>query len=375
MGLFVMKILIVNLLDINRLPPVKNLIEILLAHGHRVTVITYDSQDTYVNSNRDNLKVIPMNDVSGKNKVFKAFDFFMRKRKVRSIVVEMMKNHDIIWTTTDRTVRELGKILFKYKHVMQLMELVEDMPLFPYQKIFKANLKIYGKRAFKVVVPEYNRAHITKTWWGLNKVPSILPNKPYNIDLRNPPKEVIDIVNTIKKENKKIIIYQGIFAKERNLDVFAQAIKKLGTEYKLYIMGSDNEIRKELCQKYSEIEYIPFIAPPFHLLITQYAYIGILPYVPTKDQGHYSELNALYCAPNKIYEYSAFGLPMIGSNVPGLAYPFQKYGIGVCCDELTVKGVLDAVKIIEKNYQGMSNQCRRFYDDTDMDTLVEQIIS
>ncbi|SHK76147.1 glycosyltransferase family 4 protein [Desulforamulus aeronauticus] len=370
-----MKILIVNLFDINRLPPVRNLIEILLAHGHKVTVITYDNLGTYVNSQRDNLEYIFLVDTSAKKKAYKAVDFFIRKKKIRNMVEEKMRVHDIIWTTTDRTVRELGKILLKYKHVMQLMELIEDMPLFPYQKFFKAHLNIYGQRAFRVVVPEYNRAHILKTWWDLKKTPCVLPNKPYGIEIDNPSREIMQLTETIKNEKKKIILYQGFFGKDRNLDMFAQSVQKIEAEYKLYIMGYDNEIRRELCEKYSEIEYIPFIAPPYHLALTQYAYIGILPYVPAKNQGHNSELNALYCAPNKIYEYSAFGLPMIGTDVPGLAYPFQKYGIGVCCKELTVEAILNAIKVIEKNYESMSDQCHRFYEDTDMDYLVEHIIS
>ena len=71
-----------------------------------------------------------------------------------------MKNHDILWTTTDRTARDLGPVLFKYKHVMQLMELIYDIPYFPRQKIIQSNIKKYAKKAYKVVVPEYNRAQI-----------------------------------------------------------------------------------------------------------------------------------------------------------------------------------------------------------------------
>ena len=80
-----------------------------------------------------------------------------------------MKNHDILWTTTDRTARDLGPVLFKYKHVMQLMELIYDIPYFPRQKIIQSNIKKYAKKAYKVVVPEYNRAQIINAWWGLEK--------------------------------------------------------------------------------------------------------------------------------------------------------------------------------------------------------------
>lgn len=73
-----------------------------------------------------------------------------------------MENCDLLWTTTDSTVRDLGKLVFKYKHVMQMMELIEDIPLIPGLPYIQSNLKQYAKKAYKVVVPEYNRAHIQK---------------------------------------------------------------------------------------------------------------------------------------------------------------------------------------------------------------------
>ena len=57
---------------------------------------------------------------------------------------------------------------------MQLMELVEYVPKFPLipkKNLFKFNITKYAHHAWKIVVPEINRAYIQKVWWDLEKTP------------------------------------------------------------------------------------------------------------------------------------------------------------------------------------------------------------
>ena len=99
---------------------------------------------------------------------------------------------------------------------------------------------------------------------------------------------------------EKLFYIKGVIRKERPLDAFAEAIDELGENYVLYIMGAKNEEVERLINTYKNVKHIDFIAPPYHLLVTQKAYIGILSYVPRKDDIlHYSKLNEIYCAPNK----------------------------------------------------------------------------
>lgn len=366
-----MNILVVHARQINVFPPVRNLIEILLRNRHHVTVITRDDSGLYLD-NTDNLKCIVLPEAS-RNKILAGFSYLKKLRILRRTVEEEMKSNDILWTTTDSTVRDLGDMVFNYRHIMQLMELTEDVPLIPGQNIIKSNIKKYAKQAYKVVVPEYNRAHIQKTWWDLKVVPSILPNKMTLKDVGEVPEDVNMVLEQVKKESRKIILYQGGFWADRDLELYAQAVEKINDEYCLYIMGRDMPYRKELCDKHPSIKYIPYIKPPFHLLVTKMAYIGLLPYKAAKNQ-HYSMLNALYCAPNKIYEYSACGLPMIGSDVPGLFYPFASNDIGYVCKKESTEEILDIIKNIETRYDQMVLNCLDYYEQTDMDQIVHEIL-
>ena len=54
--------------------------------------------------------------------------------------------------------------------------------------------------------------------------------------------------------------------------------------------------------------------------------IGYL-YYPTTD------LNNIYCAPNKIYEYTSLGLPIVSNTNPTMEFELNKYKIGKTFNE------------------------------------------
>ncbi len=361
-------ILIVNYQELSKLPPVLNLIEILVKNHFSVSVITIDSNSISEKLRDDNILFYYLS----KKKENHPVDFILRKRKIRALVKEQMEHHRVIWTTTDITVREIGKLLFQYAHIMQLMELVEDLPYFPGQKLFMCNLEKYAKKAKAVVVPEYNRAHILQSWWNLDKTPYILPNK--NSVLNNSGQgmdpKYKEHYKRLKNEKRKIILYQGILTKERPLEPYAKAIEMMKERYCFCIMGDDiNGEAARLKEKYECVITIPFINPPQHLFFTNLAYIGILSYHPVKIK-HYSILNALYCAPNKIYEYCGYGIPVIGNDIPGIRFPVELYGMGHICKEMTIEDIRTGIECIEENYDVKRENCLRFYEQADLNTII-----
>ena len=368
-----MNVLVVHGQQLEHYPPVRSLVDILTRNGHKVTLITKCNGKPSI-PNAGLLKVIRLPENDNQKSVMNAVTYKRKKQLMRSLVEKEMKNNDLLWTTTDSTIRDLGDTVLKYKHIMQLMELIEDMPAYPGLSFPNLNIKKYAQKAYKVVVPEYNRAHIQKTWWNLKQLPEILPNKMSSKEIPDPSDDVKIIIEKIEKEKRKIVLYQGSFRGDRNLDVFAEAIQALGEEYVLYIMGADSEERKQLCSKYKQIEYIPFITPPYHLLITQRAYIGILPYVPERV-GFNSVLNALYCAPNKIFEFSGFGIPMLGNDVPGLTIPFETYNIGMVRKKGTKDEIIEIIRKIDLAHETMKQKCIEYYNSFDLDSIINSILA
>lgn len=361
-----MRVLIVNFDDLKRLPPVLNLMDVLLRNNVKVSVITFDKNNIrkkYEGKVDFHILKADSNKLTG---------FITRKSKLRNLVNSLMKSHDYLWTTTDRTVRELGSTVYQHKHIMQLMELISDYPLFPKQHIFMAHLEKYAQKAYKVVVPEYNRAHIQAVWWDLPKLPVVLPNKPSSLKLaeNDTAKDIIAELMAMKESGKNLVLYQGIIRKERPLTPFAKAVQSLGDDYRFIVMGDNEAAARELESKFPCVYYIPFITPPDHLKVTGLADVGVLTYQIDKNNVNSSEFNPLYCAPNKIYEYAGFSVPMIGNEIPGLRIPFDCYKIGEICDITDYKDIAEKIKTICTNKESYRKKCSDFYEETNLDDII-----
>lgn len=377
-------ITLVHLEDITAYPPVMNVLKNFLCHSHKVNLISCGTTKLPAEIRKNNnIKIYDISLPSGNSIHNRLSRSYKRKTIGRKLTRQCMQHSDVLWTTTDLTVEMLGKMVLEYRHVMQLMELIDHYPRIRMKYLSKLPfaqfpIKNYGRKAWKVVVPEKNRAYIQKTWWDLKETPYVLPNKPYDINVGEPDLNEMKILEEMQEEKRKIILFQGNLSDDRDLSPFAEAIKTLGEEYCLYVMGKSgaryvNESKK-LFEKYPFIKYIGYFTPPKHLLFTKYAHIGLLPYIPSKNHLFLPDLNALYCAPNKIYEYSAFGVPMLGTDVPGLTAPFEKYNIGVSCKKLDAKHIVEAVKKIDGNYAELSQNCKRYFVDTNLDEIVEKIL-
>ena len=374
-------ITIVEVNNVMDYPPIISLVKNLLRNGNKVKLIAYNasalSDEIPTNENYTfySLRHTEKGD-AGKNVIKHIKNRMVLSKELRTAVENAMQNSDILWTTSNNTVRVLGKNILKYKNVMQLMELMQYG--YFYKKIVKYNIEDLARKSWKVVVPEENRAYIQKAWWNLDKVPYVLPNKPYSIDNFETTDDMDEAIKKIQNEKRRIVMYLGGIWPDRDLSKFSEAIKRCGENYCLYIIGKPSDSEQErLLNKMIDngnVEYLGYFKPPKHLEFLKYAYIGLLPYKPS-SAGVFSELNALYCAPNKIYEYAAFGVPMIGSDVLGLKIPFEKYGIGKICDTEEPESIATAIKSIEIDHDSMSENCSRFYDDTDLDKIVQSIIN
>lgn len=149
------------------------------------------------------------------NKQIGNIDEFLLSRKVKAIVFTNPRIPDMEMILHAhkcgvKTVMIQEGVIFEGANIndVSVSNIVATFKFIP--KTFsylhiQANLKKYAKKAYKVVVPEYNRAHIQKTWWGLEKVPTVLPNKMTLSTIDTVPKEIQEILSEIKNENRRVI--------------------------------------------------------------------------------------------------------------------------------------------------------------------------
>lgn len=376
------KILIVHYGNITLCPPVINLIECLLHNEYKVYVISGLVSD--IKKDILNNELFGYTDLGN----FKTSSSVIDKIKRRRMLCHGMRNefkarmgeNDIVWTTNDMTVMYLNNLLspFSGSHVLQLMELIDYCPVFYKFPFIKFPIDKYARNAWKTVVPEENRAYIQAINWSQERIPYVLPNKPYYLNPGEITDDLKEIIERIRLEKRKIILYLGVFSPDRDMESFIKAVNSLGDDYCLVAIGRKADVMKEkadyLIKNTKNFIYLGFFNPPQHLHFLKYAHIGLAPYKPSHIIKNTSPINALYCAPNKIYEYAGYGVPIVGTDVLGLKIPFEKYNIGVCCKDLSAESVKEAILKIEADYEEMSNNCYKFFESVNIDDIVTSII-
>lgn len=295
----------------------------------------------------------------------KVMDWLGVRLQFYRILLKIYTPGDLLYIGSLDTALSMGKKLLKYDYILHIRELYDKYPHYLHL------IKPYAQIAKVVVIPEYCRAAILKTWLCLKKPPLVIPNKPYehprvkNGYIHN--KKARKIIEKLK--GKKIILYQGNISRDRGLTNILKAISQcIDEQYALILMGVNHknyveEIKKE-CKG---IYHIDYMAAPFHLEVTSHAHIGLVAY----DE---SSLNNIFCAPNKIYEYSGFGIPVLGNDIPGLRYTIGNSGAGLCVNFSNPEEVKNAIYLFEERYGRYSKKAKEFFDHTDLGEIFDKML-
>ena len=282
---------------------------------------------------------------------------YVLKKKIDGLVSKI--DYDILWIVGEETGVKIAKFLEGKKYIQSVYELGDVR-----SKLFLKNYPVIHNAKVNVAC-EYNRSQIMRAWYNLEDLPVVLPNKPYE----HPRRRFLPCDYEEQLKDKKIILYQGHIMRERNLDGICEASLML-KDYTLVLMGGGSRkgYEAELRTKYPNVIFINHIKAPYHLNITSYARIGIVTYNTTS-------LNNIYCAPNKIWEYAGFGIPMLANDIPGLKDTVEKNQAGICLDMDNPDDIVKAVEMIEKNYELYSRNAEAMYDACSIGTIVETVIS
>ena len=344
------------------LPPFQSLVESLIAtNEYKLKVICSevepDMDRLYEHENLEFIHYFALEPRAGIASRFRnrLKNVYLFKKRVKQDLDSL--KYDILWIIHECTAVALRDVLKGRNYILSCYEFRDinepqlHKPLISLCKNAKVN-----------VVCEFNRAWISRNSFGLKKTPFVLPNKPF----KHPQRRGLEN-ELLNPTTEKVILYQGIITRERNLDGMCQAISSLNG-FKLLFMGKKTDYYEELKAKYPNIEYIGFVKSPKHLNVTSNAYIGLVTYEP-------QDINCIYCAPNKIWEYAGFGIPMIANNIPGLVYTVGASGCGICTDTDSVDAIVKAVKEIDEHYDEYSRNAIKFNESCDIQNIIAQIIA
>lgn len=377
-----MKIVLITSELIAEFPPIITMIEVFKELNVELTCITLSNENKidqigcskhlYVKDKR-----IDLLEKHSKPRLLASICFrldnFIKKRRVKkipSMFSKEIEQADIVWISHERTMLFGGKSFVKklppYFYTMY------ELPLKA-----KKTKKVYSfaaQQAKTVIVPEYCRAHIIKAIYSLDHTPKIVPNKslfhPREKNQHISDKKIESILNSIKQSGKRIIMYMGIISKERPLAPIIEIIHK-SDKYEFVVLGARTRYLSELESKYKGwFHYLGSVEPPYHLNVASYADIAYVCYIPLGGS-----VNAVFCAPNKVYEFAGFGIPLLCNDVPGLKFEVEVNNFGVCVPEISQENLFSAIDYIEENYYTMSENAQKYFEKMDIIECYKTIIS
>ena len=193
--------------------------------------------------------------------------------------------------------------------------------------------KISIKNFNLIITANKERSRIMRDHYKLKNMPEVVKNIP-NPSIKDGlfKRSVLEKkFKILERNNDIIIIYQGIINQKRGIEKIVMDLSKIRNS-KIILIGNGNEkyikYLKSLFKKKS-IKNIYFLGKLD--LKTLYSILNI------SDCGIISysniNLNNKYCAPNKLYEYALFNLPMITSSQNLFKKTFEKYNIGIIHNE------------------------------------------
>jgi glycosyltransferase involved in cell wall biosynthesis len=307
----------------------------LVEAGYRVSLII---PNTYTRIEKD-VNIISFEAPKGNR--------LTRMTKTVNIVYKMAieVNAEIYHFHDPELLRIAKKLKRKGKKVVY--DVHEDLPR---QLLSKKYLKPITRRTLSKFIEKYENKVSSKLDAVITATPFIrdrfLKINPNTIDINNFPleKEIMlkDIIpNNFDTAN---ICYIGGLTEIRGIKEVIQAMGscpnstlKLAGEFTP--IGFRETVKKET--GWDRIEELGFISRDEAIQLKSKSIAGIVTFLP--------EENHINAQPNKIFEYMASGLPVIGSNFPLWKTIIEDNDAGICVDPLNPKEISDAINYLISN--------------------------
>lgn len=360
------RVLIPSIRNMKVLPPVINLINCLGAGLAKVTLISYD---LHKDSFRDEIELIQIS----KNQYPRPY---LRRLRAKLHAYLFMycylfiniNKFDYIW---------FGVWDYPYLDFVAKLFGFRGKIIYHFHELEFNKLK-YCRRADFCIVPEENRLWITYFLGKLKKKPLLLPNIPFlPFNLSD---EIPNEFKNIRDDGKKILLYQGLIDFDgRCLNELLEALTFLTESIILvimpipYTMNRTIELLKERIVKLNISKKTLIICPqisPYHLNYIKYADLGIGLYRPTS-------LNQIYAAPNRLFEFTKFSIPVILPNFPSFKSLSSFYKNGIIT--VNPESPVDIAKVIlnafdQNNLAEGRKQAKHFFDENgNFEKFVENV--
>lgn len=233
-------------------------------------------------------------------------------------------------------VRRVPLIFYSY-------ELYTDRPGIAMKPFWVLLEKLFIKRPDLVLACEANRSRELQRRYGLKECPMTILNVPPRTEA--PPKSN-RIQQYLKEQGlppAKILYFHGWISPARCADTFVKAMPAVREDAMLFFIGPcEPAFKEKLKQMAHDLGVAQRVI--FHPMVPSEELMEL---AASADVGLQAQLNvglnSYYCAPIKLFQYMSVGLPIIGSNFPGMLEIIEKNDIGLCVNPESLKEITAAM--------------------------------
>ncbi len=255
-------------------------------------------------------------------------------KKAKSLNADVYHFHDPELLRFAGRLRRSGKMVIYDAH--------EDLPR---QILGKEYLRF--KKTVAKVIEWYEDSVARKVNFVITATPFIAERfKKINsntLDINNfPLLSEIDVQDSENNRDPKKICFIGNISRIRGIQELVQSLE--GTDAYLDLAGTipdDFRVSLEQLASWKNVNPLGYIDRKQSLVIKANASAGIVTFLPLP--------NHINAQPNKIFEYMASGLPVIGSNFPLWKEIIEKNECGVCVDPLDPADIRRGIQFILNN--------------------------
>jgi glycosyltransferase involved in cell wall biosynthesis len=230
------------------------------------------------------------------------------------------------------------------------------------QKIAKWLEGFLIRKVDRVLVANRSRALIMGEMYPGIPIPDVIMNCPpreENMHVRKP-RKLIESAAGEANGNRKIVLYQGGLSHGRGIENLVGAAEYFRDHIVLVLLGQ-GPLKGELVRQVRERGLEKKVL--FHDYVP---YGDLLDYTASADAGLITYrntcLNNYHCAPNKLFEYVAVGLPVAACHFPELEHFVKGYGIGRLFnpdDPVSIAEAINGIFESEAEYERMKQNTAR----------------
>jgi glycosyltransferase involved in cell wall biosynthesis len=212
----------------------------------------------------------------------------------------------------------------------------------PARRLFGWVERRWAQRASRVVTVNEPYAEVMERSFGVAR-PLVVMNCSYARELPHAQQRLFHERLGLDPITR-VVLYQGGFSRDRGIEQLIEALPSFPDRTVLVLLGygalqAELEARAMKPDLAGRLFVLPAVAPTELLDWVGAADVVAMPIQPTT-------LNHRLTTPNKLFEAMAAGVPVVASDLPGIAGIVRETGCGVLCDPTSPAAITAAIRSI-----------------------------